>query len=241
MEERELFSRAQDGDKEAKEQLFEKNTGLVYHVVKRFTGRGSMGGIETEDLFQIGAIGLMKAIEKFDVDYGVCFSTYAVPVIMGEIRRFLRDDGMIRISMSIKENARQLQKIRETFWQRTGREPVLSELSRESGLAVEDVITALNAGQEVESIYKTIYESDGNEVQLVDMLGQEGESEEIVNRLLLERLLEELDEREKNLIWLRYFENRTQMQVAGDLGMSQVQVSRLEKRVLLRLRQAAMA
>ncbi len=241
MEERELFSRAQDGDKEAKEQLFEKNTGLVYHVVKRFTGRGSMSGIETEDLFQIGAIGLMKAIEKFDVDYGVCFSTYAVPVIMGEIRRFLRDDGMIRISRSIKENARQLQKIRETFWQRTGREPVLSELSRESGLAVEDVITALNAGQEVESIYKTIYESDGNEVQLVDMLGQEGESEEIVNRLLLERLLEELDEREKNLIWLRYFENRTQMQVAGDLGMSQVQVSRLEKRVLLRLRQAAMA
>lgn len=236
MEERELFIRAQSGDKEAKEQLFEKNTGLVYHVVKRFAGRG---GIETEDLFQIGAMGLVKAIEKFDMDYGVCFSTYAVPVIMGEIRRFLRDDGMIRISRSVKENARQLKKLREAFWQRMGREPMLSELGTESGLAMEDIITALNAGQEVESIYKTIYESDGNEVQLVDMLGREGESEEIVNRLLLEKLLDELDEREKNLIWLRYFENKTQMQVAGVLGMSQVQVSRLEKKVLLRMRQAA--
>lgn len=236
MEERELFIRAQSGDKEAKEQLFEKNTGLVYHVVKRFAGRS---GIETEDLFQIGAMGLVKAIEKFDMDYGVCFSTYAVPVIMGEIRRFLRDDGMIRISRSVKENARQLKKLREAFWQRMGREPMLSELGKESGLAMEDIITALNAGQEVESIYKTIYESDGNEVQLVDMLGRESESEEIVNRLLLEKLLDELDEREKNLIWLRYFENKTQMQVAGALGMSQVQVSRLEKKVLLRMRQAA--
>lgn len=239
MEERELFIRAQSGDKEAKEQLFEKNTGLVYHVLKRFANRGTRDGIETEDLFQIGAMGLVKAIEKFDMDYGVCFSTYAVPVITGEIRRFLRDDGMIRVSRSIKENAWQLRKLREAFWQRTGREPVLSELSAESGLAVEDVITALNAGQEVESIYKTIYESDGDEVQLVDMLGREGESEEIVNRLLLERLLKELDEREKNLIWLRYFENKTQMQVAGCMGMSQVQVSRLEKKVLLRMRQVA--
>lgn len=241
MEDRELFVRAQSGDKEAKEQLFEKNTGLVYHVVKRFAGRGGMNGTETEDLFQIGAMGLVKAIEKFDMDYGVCFSTYAVPVIMGEIQRFLRDDGMIKVSRSVKENARQLKRLREDFWQRTGREPMLSELAMESGLAMEDIITALDAGREVESIYKTIYESDGSEVLLVDMLGKEGESEEIENRLLLEKLLSELDERERKLIRLRYFENRTQMQVAGDLGMSQVQVSRLEKKVLLRLRQVAMA
>ncbi len=241
MEERELFNRAQSGDKEAKEQLFEKNTGLVYHVMKRFAGRGSANGVETEDLFQIGAIGLVKAIEKFDMDYGVCFSTYAVPVIMGEIRRFLRDDGMIKISRSIKENARQLNKLREDFWQRMGREPMLSELARESGLAREDIITALDAGREVESLYKTVYESDGSEVLLVDMLGKEGESEEIVNKLLLEKLLNELDEKERSLIRLRYFENKTQMQVAGDLGMSQVQVSRLEKKVLLRMRQVAMA
>ncbi|MDE7416382.1 MAG: SigB/SigF/SigG family RNA polymerase sigma factor [Lachnospiraceae bacterium] len=241
MEERELFNRAQSGDKEAKEQLFEKNTGLVYHVMKRFAGRGSANGVETEDLFQIGAMGLVKAIEKFDMDYGVCFSTYAVPVIMGEIRRFLRDDGMIKISRSIKENARQLNKLREDFWQRMGREPMLSELARESGLAREDIITALDAGREVESLYKTVYESDGSEVLLVDMLGKEGESEEIVNKLLLEKLLNELDEKERSLIRLRYFENKTQMQVAGDLGMSQVQVSRLEKKVLLRMRQVAMA
>lgn len=244
MEERELFIRAQSGEKEAKEALFTKNTGLVYHVVKRFAGRGAEGGksrVEAEDLFQIGAIGLVKAIEKFDTEYGVCFSTYAVPVIMGEIRRFLRDDGMIRVSRSIKENARRLRCIREDFWQRMGREPMMSELAEESGLATEEIIAALDAGCEVESIYKTVYESDGSEVLLVDMLGREGESEEVVNRLLLEKLLNELDEREKSLIRLRYFENRTQMQVAGDLGISQVQVCRLEKRALLLMRQCAMA
>lgn len=240
MEERELFIRAQGGEKEAKEQLFEKNAGLVYHVIKRFAGRSGANKTEAEDLFQIGAMGLIKAIEKFDVDYGVCFSTYAVPVIMGEIRRFLRDDGMIRVSRSVKENAMRINKLRQDFWQRAGREPMLSELGTASGLAMEEIVEALNAGQEVESIYRTVYESDGNEVQLVDMLGEEGESEEVINRLLLKKLLSELDDREKNLIWLRYFENRTQMQVAGELGMSQVQVSRLEKKALMRMRQVAM-
>ncbi|MDE7323895.1 MAG: SigB/SigF/SigG family RNA polymerase sigma factor [Lachnospiraceae bacterium] len=238
MEERELFIRAQRGEKEAKEQLFQNNTGLVHHVVKRFVNRGSA---EAEDLFQIGAMGLVKAIEKFDVDYGVCFSTYAVPLIMGEIRRFLRDDGMIKISRSVKENAKRLKGIREDFWKNMGREPTISELSESSGIAAEDIVTAIEAGREVESIYKTMYESDGSEVLLLDMLGTEGESEEIVNRLMLEEMLNGLDEREKILIRLRYFENKTQTQVAGDLGMSQVQVSRMEKKVLLRLRREAMA
>ena len=148
---------------------------------------------------------------------------------------------MIKVSRSIKQNAARLGGIREDFWQRMGREPTLSELAKESGLTMEEVVTAFDAGCEVESIYRTVYESDGSEVLLVDMLGRDGESEEIVNRLLLERLLGELDERERTLIRLRYFENRTQMQVAGDLGMSQVQVSRLEKKVLLRMRQVAMA
>ena len=186
MEERELFIRAQRGERDAIELLFERNTGLIHHVAKRFVGRGS---IETEDLFQIGAMGLVKAIEKFDLDYGVCFSTYAVPVIMGEIRRFLRDDGIIKISRSIKENGRRLKWIREAFVQREGRDPTISELAKESGIAVEDIVTALDAGREVESIYKTVYESDGSEVLLVDMLGKEGESDEIVNRLLLDKLL----------------------------------------------------
>ncbi|MCI8315154.1 MAG: SigB/SigF/SigG family RNA polymerase sigma factor [Lachnospiraceae bacterium] len=237
MEAKELFIRAQKGDKEAKEQLFKDNMGLVHHVIKRYVNRV---GIETEDLFQIGAMGLVKAIEKFDIDYGVCFSTYAVPLIVGEIRRFLRDDGIIKIGRSVKENGKRIDWIRDAFWKKMGREPTLSELAEDSGIAVEDIITALEACREVESIYKTVYASDGNEMLLVDMLGKEGESDEIVNRLLLEKLLSALDEREKNLIQLRYFENKTQMQVAGDLGMSQVQVSRLEKKVLLRLRQEAM-
>ncbi len=237
MEAKELFIRAQKGDKEAKEQLFKDNMGLVHHVIKRYVNRV---GIETEDLFQIGAMGLVKAIEKFDIDYGVCFSTYAVPLIVGEIRRFLRDDGIIKIGRSVKENGKRIDWIRDAFWKKMGREPTLSELAEDSGIAVEDIITALEACREVESIYKTVYASDGNEMLLVDMLGKEGESDEIVNRLLLEKLLSALDEREKNLIQLRYFENKTQMQVAGDLGMSQVQVSRVEKKVLLRLRQEAM-
>ncbi len=237
MEAKELFIRAQKGDKEAKEQLFKDNMGLVHHVIKRYVNRV---GIETEDLFQIGAMGLVKAIEKFDIDYGVCFSTYAVPLIVGEIRRFLRDDGIIKIGRSVKENGKRIDWIRDAFWKKMGREPTLSELAEDSGIAVEDIITALETCREVESIYKTVYASDGNEMLLVDMLGKEGESDEIVNRLLLEKLLSALDEREKNLIQLRYFENKTQMQVAGDLGMSQVQVSRLEKKVLLRLRQEAM-
>ena len=232
-----LIRKAQSGEKKAREVLIEQNLGLVHHIVKRFLGRG----YDAEDLFQIGAMGLLKAIEKFDVEYGVCFSTYAVPLIMGEIRRFLRDDGMIKVSRSIKENNRRLKWIREELQQKTGREPTISELAQASGIATEDILTALDAGREVESIYKTVYESDGNEVRLMDMLGSEGESEEIVNRLLLENLINRLDEREKTLIKLRYFENKTQVQVAGDLGMSQVQVSRMEKKVLLRLRQEAMA
>ena len=237
MEYKELFSRAQSGEREAKELLFNENTGLVHHVVKRFIGRSS---IEAEDFFQIGAMGLMKAIEKFDTGYEVQFSTYAVPLIMGEIRRFLRDDGMIKVSRSIKENGRKLKWIKEEMQQRTGREPTLSELSEESGIPVEDIVTALDAAREVESIDKTVYESDGSEVRLLDMLGNESESDAIINRILLEKLLGELDEREKSLVKLRYFDNKTQMQVAGDLGMSQVQVSRMEKKVLHRLRQEAL-
>lgn len=236
MEDRELFLAAQKGDKAAKEQLFDKNVGLIHYMVKRFINRS---GVEAEDLFQIGSVGLLKAIEKFDIEYGVCFSTYAVPLIMGEIRRFLRDDGMIKVSRSVKENAKRIKWVREELQQETGREPTLSELSQKSGITIEDIMVAWDAGREVESLYQTVYEADGSEVCLLDLIGQEAESEEVVNRLLLEKLLDSLDKQEQSLLRLRYFENKTQMQVAGDLGMSQVQVSRMEKKVLLRLRQQA--
>lgn len=242
MEDKELFLRAQQGDNEAREALFDKNTGLIHHVVKRYLGRGC----EAEDLFQLGAIGLVKAINKFDTEYGVCFSTYAVPMIAGEIRRFLRDDGMMKVSRGMKENIWKINRAREHLYSLLGREVTIEELSRESGVAPEDIVLAMDAGRDVESIYKTVYQSDGNEIYLLDMIkegqqaggaGSEEENSAVLDKLLLEQLLQKLDSREQLLIRLRFYENKTQMQVAKRLGMSQVQVSRLEKRVLLRLRE----
>lgn len=244
-EDRELFLCAQKGDEDAKDELFSRNIGLVHHVVKRFMGRGC----ETEDLFQLGSIGLIKAIDRFDVDYGVCFSTYAVPMIVGEIRRFLRDDGILKVSRSIKENIWKLRQTRERLNQTLGRDVTVQELSKESGIPVEDIVVAMDADHDVESIYKKVYQSDGNEIYLVDMLGNDSsknavlgtsrnEGEELLNKMLIDEILEKLDKKERLLIKLRYYENQTQTQVAQELGMSQVQVSRLEKKVLLRMRDA---
>ncbi len=241
MEEREFFLRVREGDKEARELLFHKNIGLIRHIVKRYIGRGC----EAEDLYQLGAIGLLKAIEKFDPDYGVCFSTYAVPMIAGEIRRFLRDDGMVKVSRGIKENLWKIRKAGEELGQRLGRDVTLQELEQETGISMEDIVIALDAGKEVESIYKTVYQSDGNEIYLLDQLseadsdGTGKEGERVLNRMLLDSLLEKLSCKERLLIRLRFFENQTQVQTADKLGMTQVQVSRLEKKLLLRMRQQA--
>ena len=235
MEERELFLRVQKGDTEARELLFHKNTGLIRHIVKRYLGRGC----EAEDLFQLGAIGLLKAIEKFDPDYGVCFSTYAVPMIAGEMRRFLRDDGMVKVSRGIKENLWKIRRVSEELGQKLGRDVTLQELSKETGIAIEDIVIALDAGKDVESIYKTVYQSDGNEIYLLDQIGgkADSEGEQVLNRMLLDSLLEKLDGKERLLIQLRFCENQTQVETACRLGMTQVQVSRMEKKLLLRMRQ----
>lgn len=244
-EDRELFLCAQKGDEDAKEELFSKNIGLVHHVVKRFMGRGC----EMEDLFQLGSIGLIKAIDRFDVDYGVRFSTYAVPMIVGEIRRFLRDDGILKVSRSIKENIWKIKQTREKLSHELGREVTLQELSKESGISVEDIVVAMDADHDVESIYKKVYQSDGNEIYLVDMLGNDSskntalgaagnEGEQLLYKMLIDEILEKLDKKEQLLIKLRYYDNQTQTQVAKKLGMSQVQVSRLEKKVLLKMREA---
>ena len=195
MDEKELFLQAQKGDKEAREALFEKNAGWIHHVIKRYTGRG----YETEGLFQVGAIGLLKAVEKFDTEYGVCFSTYAVPMIAGEVRRFMRDDGMVKVSRGIKENIWKLNRTREELHNRLGREVTLKELSQASGVPMEDVVLAMDAGREVESIYRTVYQSDGNEIYLLDMIkeGQQAghgcimqdEGEGVLDRMLLEQLM----------------------------------------------------
>lgn len=233
-----LIEKSQHGDKKARETLIEENLGLVRHIVKRYTARG----YDAEDLFQIGSIGLMKAVDKFDSSFGVQFSTYAVPMIQGELRRFMRDDGMIKISRGLKENCFKVKKAIEKLSQELGAEPQLSQIEEETGISREDIVMALDAGTEVESIYKTVYQSDGNEIYMIDQLrspkeeAPDGEKEKLLNRLLIEQLMDGLNDADREIIRLRYFENVTQTEVAKRLGMSQVQVSRLEKKILLRMR-----
>lgn len=228
-----LIEKSHAGDKQAREVLIEKNLGLVHHIVKRFLNRG----VDAEDLFQIGCIGLMKAVDKFDLAFDVKFSTYAVPMISGEIKRFLRDDGMVKVSRSLKENGWKITRAREQFQHEHGREPTLEEIAKVTGLSTEEVVMAMDAGAEVESIYKSVYQSDGNEIYLVDQIaGKNNEREKLLNHMLLKQLLSELEGEERELIRLRYFQGKTQTEVAGRLGISQVQVSRLEKKILLKMR-----
>lgn len=233
-----LIKKTRAGEKEAREVLIEQNLGLVHHIVKRFLGRG----YEAEDLFQIGVIGLIKAVDKFDMEYQVKFSTYAVPLISGEIKRFIRDDGMIKISRSLKENGIKIRNAREGLAGKLGREPSLDEVAEEASLSVEDVVLALEANVQVESIYKSVYQNDGNEIFMVDQLADKTGSvhEEVLNNLLIHQLLDSLGKEEQKLIILRYYQNKTQTEVAKILGISQVQVSRMEKRILLGMRRKIM-
>ncbi|MBQ9926959.1 MAG: SigF/SigG family RNA polymerase sporulation sigma factor [Lachnospiraceae bacterium] len=230
-----LIRRAQAGEKEAREVLIEQNLGLVHHIVKRFAGRG----YEMEDLFQIGVIGLMKAVDKFNVAFEVKFSTYAVPLITGEIKRFIRDDGMIKVSRTLKENGIRAKYAREKLSKEYGREPLLKEVAAEAALTEEEVILSMEANVQVESIYRSVYQNDGSEICMVDQLADEGknEQERLLNQLVIHQLLTGLSEKEKQLIVLRYYQEKTQTEVAKLLGISQVQVSRLEKRILLGMRE----
>lgn len=229
-----LIRQVHQGDKKAREQLVENNMGLVYTVVQRFLGRGC----EKEDLVQIGSIGLMKAIDHFDCTYEVRFSTYAVPMIAGEIRRFLRDDGMIKVSRILKESAAKAWKAREVLEKRAGREPTMEEIAEETGISVEDLVLAMEAVSDVESLNQTIYSGDGTPVLLEDrIMDRKDRAEELLNRMLLAQLIQMLEQDEQELIWLRYFEDQTQVQVAEKLGMTQVQVSRAEKRILRKMRE----
>lgn len=228
-----LIAEAQRGNNQAREVLIEKNLGLVHHIVKRFIGRG----VESEDLFQIGSIGLMKAIDKFDLSFDVRFSTYAVPMIQGELKRYLRDDGMVKVSRNIKENSWKVAKAAEKLNRQLGREATIQELSKETELEPEEIVVAMEASQEVDSIYRSVYQSDGNEICLVDKIPVEKDEQEgLLNRILLEQLMGYLDEQGREIIRLRYYENVTQVEVAKKLGISQVQVSRLEKKILKEMR-----
>ena len=229
-----LIGRAHQGDKRARDILTEKNMGLVHSIAARFKNRG----VEMEDLVQIGCIGLLKAIDKFDLSYDVKFSTYAVPMITGEIKRFLRDDGMVKVSRSLKEMAAKAYALREQLILEKGREPQIEELAKELGVSREELVLAMDSQGQVESLQKTIYQSNGNEISLGERLPQEeNQQEKVVNRMFLEQALNTLDKKERELIYLRFFQDRTQSSIAGELGMSQVQVSRMEKKILKRLRE----
>ena len=228
-----LIEKAHGGDKEARETLVEENMGLVYTIVRRFAGRGH----EMEDLIQIGSIGLIKAIDKFNSAFDVKFSTYAVPMIAGEIKRFLRDDGMIKVSRSLKETAGKAYMVKEALEKKYGREPSLEEISEELGASREDIVLAMESAAEVESLHKTIYQGDGNAISLMDKLEEQGNpNEELLNHMVLNDVIQTLHEEERMLIRLRYFEDKTQMEVARALGMSQVQVSRYDKKILKKMR-----
>ena len=228
-----LIKRSHKGDKDARNILAQQNMGLVYTVARRFNGRGC----EMEDLIQIGSIGLLKAIYKFDLSYDVRFSTYAVPMIAGEIKRFLRDDGMIKVSRSVKELAARAVAVQERLRRQTGREPGVQEIARELGVDAEEVALAFDAGRPYLSLSESRFEEDG--APRVEYLSDPGEELRTLDRLLLKELLLRLDARERQIIVLRYFKDRTQSQIADVLGVSQVQVSRLESRILKKLREMA--
>ena len=226
----ELIRLAQAGDRDACEMLVTENAGLIWSIARRYTGRGT----ELEDLYQLGCLGFLKAVEGFDTAYGTQFSTYAVPKISGEIRRFLRDDGAVKVSRGIKEQAAQIRQTRNHLNQALGREPTVQEISRQTGLSPEEIALAENATAATESIQK----ETGEEGFSLEHILTDTESEEkMVERIALLQAMERLPERENMVIRLRYFHSLTQQRVAKVLEVSQVQVSRIEKKALLHLRE----
>lgn len=232
----ETIKRAHQGDKAARDRLVQENMPLVWSIVRRFSNRG----YEPEDLFQIGSIGLLKAIDRFDTAYEVKFSTYAVPLIIGEIRRYLRDDGMLKVSRSLKETAWKVRKA-EADWQNTvGREPTLEELSEKTGIRKEEIVQSLAANTEVDSLHRSIPGNQGKEITLGEQIcDRHNEIEERTDHLFLEQLLDTLEAKEQQLIYLRYVEEKTQSEVAKIMGTTQVQISRREKKMLAKLRERA--
>ena len=230
---RRQLRRAQAGDKAAREGLVQENIGLVKSIVSRYTARG----VDKEDLYQIGMVGLLKAIDYFDLNYDVRFSTYAVPMIAGEIRRFLRDDGAVKVSRSIKDNRVAVNRSKEQLMEKLGREPTINEIVEDVGLSMEDVLLAVNSAQEVTSLQQTIYDGDGSSIRLMDRLAaRSGEGDASLDRMMLADSLSALEQKERELIVLRFYYDQTQSQIAKRMGVSQVQVSRLEKRILKKMR-----
>lgn len=228
-----LLASAAQGDLDARNALVINNMGLVYSVVKRFGGRG----YETEDLIQIGSIGLIRAAERFDVSYGVKFSTYAIPMIIGEIKRFIRDDGIIKVSRSLKETAAAAAAVKKRIEDKEGREATLAEIAAEMDVSAAELSTALNSQVAPCSIYAAADDGNAESRPLVDKIEEsDNKISRAIDKIVIQQLIADLDDRDKDIVTMRYFCHKTQEQVAQKLGISQVQVSRLEKKILSRLR-----
>ena len=228
-----LIPLAKEGNTEALNKLIEANLPLVTSISKKFTNRG----YEYEDIYQIGCMGLVKAIKNFDEKYNVKFSTYDVPMIIGEIKRFLRDDGMIKVSRNVKSLAKKLHFDKEALTKKLNREPTVEELAQFSGMDKEEILFALESSASMQYLYEVIHQDDGSPVLLIDKLSENAiEDKNITEKLALKEALRNLDTKSRQIIVLRYFKDKTQIQVAKMLGISQVQVSRIEKKVLQEMR-----
>ncbi|MBE7034964.1 MAG: sigma-70 family RNA polymerase sigma factor [Ruminococcaceae bacterium] len=220
-----LFKKSQKGDLQAQQSIFEANTGLIYLMIRRLKKNEE----DTDDLFQVGTIGLLKAIRAFNPDYGVCFSTYAVPVIMGEMKRYLRDNTSVSVSRSYKELAAKAKRMHDDIVARTGKNPTISELASALSVTTEELGVALSAAKPPASLEE---EHGEGELSLADLLPAPASSVDIADRLSLEQAIQKLSKRDKTILYLRYFREQTQTEIAKKLGISQVQVSRLEKKLL---------
>lgn len=226
-----LIKRSQSGDQEARNQIVERNIRLVWSVVQRFLNRG----YDPDDLFQIGCIGLLKSVDKFDLSYDVKFSTYAVPMIIGEIQRFIRDDGTIKVSRSLKEIGNKIRRAKDDLAKELGRAPTIYEVSEHLQIPVEELLLAQEAVMAPTSIHETVYENDGDPITLLDQISDQEDSKWF-EKIALKEAIEGLDDREKLIVYLRYYNDQTQSEVANRLGISQVQVSRLEKKILKQIK-----
>ena len=224
--------KAQGKSEEAMEKIVTNNSGLVWSIVNRFWGRG----YSKEELYQVGCIGLIKAVQRFDVKFEVKISTFAVPYIMVEIKRFIRDDGPIKVSRSIKELGAKIREIQRDYLAKNGKDIKISEIAKILNTSIEDIAVALDASRPLDSIDEELYEGDDTESKISKISNNKDEMGELINKMTIRKLIKELGAREQEIIVLRYYKQKTQVEVAKDLGISQVQVSRIEKKILLEMR-----
>lgn len=228
----ELLKKAQAGDKNARNELVEGNLRLVLSVVQRFSNRGE----NMDDLFQVGVIGLIKAIDNFNTDLDVRFSTYAVPMCIGEIRRYLRDDNPIRVSRSMRDTAYKAMQVNEQLINENGKEPTIEEIAQRLEMKKSDVVLALEAIVDPVSLYEPVYNDGGDTIFVMDQVGDNSTDKDWVDEISIKDEIKKLDDRERNIMYLRFMQGKTQMEVAREVGISQAQVSRLEKNALKRIK-----